>query len=115
MARMRSSVSRSRSSGPGSVPAPLRRVQVGAVGRQDLGGALLEHVGGGQQGRVLGPGRCGGQDLGRGLGPAAHLGHGGDGHGASIILDRPVKFLISSVGFPARLLNFPARATDQRR
>ncbi len=67
-------------------------VEVGAVGCQDLGGPLLEDVRRGEQGGILGPGRGGGEDLRGGPGPPAHLGHSGDGHGPSIILDRPVKY-----------------------
>ena len=61
-----------------------RGLQVGLVGGQHLGGPLLQHLGGGQQGGVLGRGRRRGEDPGRSRRPATQVGHRGSRHASQL-------------------------------
>ena len=89
MRRAAASESRSRSTTVAAVPSASARGDVGGVGREDLGGAVDEQVGRGQQGGVLRLGRRRGQDPAGGLGAAAELGDGVRGHAASVGPGRP--------------------------
>ena len=59
------------------MPAGGRGVEVGLVGAQDLRRPLFEHLGGGQQGGILGRGGGAGEHPGGTLRPATQIGHGG--------------------------------------
>ena len=92
---MRASVRRSRSSGASSMPTGGSRLEIGGVGRDQVGGSLPEELGGGEEGGVLRCGRRAGQHAGRGDGPPPELGDRGGcgrGHAPSLILDRSVNF-----------------------
>ena len=76
--------SRRRSTTVARCAAGLGRGDVVGVGREDLGVAVDQQVGGGEQGGVLGRGGGGGQDPAGRLGPGPELGDGVDGHPASV-------------------------------